>query len=389
MLIRANKHHRIFSALNPQQRYQPVQARRRSRSGKDNRTLFLRFGDAGNLTADNDAVWLSLRKECWRMDGDTGHLTVFPLVEGPRADLDYSWDYIARTGNQLLGSASINEAYYKNHWGSQYWYTNDSGSLASQVMSDNIFSLNASTGVENWEYHNGLIVSVSITVGNGKVFFLETRNPSAVSGNSRRLSSAVWKTDLYLVCLDLQTGNKLWEKPCSFTGGDYTVFLMYDSVSDKVILSSGDGGRNYLYAYNPTNGNSVWNTSANVYKGDHGGKNQHPVISNGEILLTPKVYNAATGAVKRSNIPTNGGQGCNTYWGSKNLLFFRTGYSGNGLSMWPTDDSAPKSGIDQVKGACWLSWAPADGMFLIQEKSSGCSCGAWVHISQGWGPKDN
>jgi len=344
--------------------------------------------DAGNLTADNDAVWLSLRKECWKMDGDTGHLTVFPLVNGPRADLDYSWNYICRTSNHLLGSASVSAAYYKNHWGGQYWYTNASGSLASQVVSDNLFSLDKSTGQLNWEYSEGLILSVTITVGNDKVFFLETRNPTAIDGSSRRLDLATWKTDLFLVCIDINSGTKLWDQAVSFSGGNYTTFLMYDTQSDKVILSSGDGGTNYLYAFNPANGAAVWNKSAGVYKGDHGGKNQRPVISNGEIFFTPNVYDANTGTLKRNNIPTNGGQGCNTYWGSKNLLFFRTGYAGNGLSMWPTDASASKSGIDQIKGACWLNWAPADGMFLIQEKSSGCSCGAWVHISLGWGPKN-
>ncbi len=354
----------------------------------DDAQRFNLLRDAGNLTADDDAVWLSLRKECWKMDGDTGHLTVFPLVDGPRADLDYVWNYICRTSNHLLGSASVNEAFYKNHWGSQYWYTNASGSLASQVVSDNLFSLDKSSGNLNWEYTDGLILGVTITVGNGKIFFLETRNPTAVAGSSRRLDSATWKTDLYLVCLDLNSGAKLWDQPTSISGGNYTTFLMYDAQSDKVILSSGDGGSNYLYAFNPANGASVWNKSAGVYKGDHGGKNQRPVISNGEIFFTPNVYDAATGTLNRSNIPSNGGQGCNTYWGSKNLLFFRTGYSGNGLSMWPTDASTAKSGIDQIKGACWLNWAPADGMFLIQEKSSGCSCGAWVHISLGWGPKN-
>jgi len=340
--------------------------------------------DAGNLSADDDAVWLSLRQECWKMDGDTGKLTVFPLVEGPRGDLDYCWNYICSTGDHLLGSSSVDEAFYKDHWGPGFWYVNAGGSLANQVVSDNLFSLDRSTGVQNWNYEDGLILGVTITVANGKIYFLETRNPTAVSGNSRRLPTSTWKSNLFMVCLDLATGNKVWEKSASFSGGTQTVFLMYDEVSDKLILSAGDG-TNYLYAFNPATGSQVWSKSASVFKGDHGGKNQHPVISNGEILFTPHVYDAATGALKRSNIPST--NGCNTYWGSKNMLFYRTGYSGEGLSMWPQDGTGSTTGIDNIKGACWLSWAPADGMFLIQEKSAGCSCGAWIHISLGWGPK--
>ena len=318
------------------------------------------------------------------MDGDTGKLTVFPLVEGPRGDLDYCWNYICSTGDHLLGSSSVDEAFYKDHWGGQFWYVDAGGALANQVVSDNLFSLDRSTGVQNWNYTDGLILGVTITVGNGKIYFLETRNPSAVSGNSRRLATSTWKTNLFMVCLDLETGAKVWEKASSFSGGTQTVFLMFDEVSDKVILSAGDG-TNYLYAYNPSDGSPVWNKSASVQKSDHGGKNQHPVISNGEILFTPHVYDAATGALKRSNIPKT--SGCNTYWGSKNMLFYRTGYGGDGLSMWPQDGTGSTTGIDHIKGACWLNWAPADGMFLIQEKSAGCSCGAWIHISLGWGPK--
>ncbi|MFC4991763.1 LamG-like jellyroll fold domain-containing protein [Rubritalea tangerina] len=352
----------------------------------DDAQRFNMLRDAGNLTADDDAVWLSLRKEAWKMDGDTGKLTTFPLVNGPRNDVEYHWNYICRTGNHLLGSASVPEAFYKNHWGSQYWYTHNGGAAAQQVMSDNLFSLDKDTGSQNWEYHDGLILSVSITVGNGRVYFLETRNASALSAQTRRLSPSTWKQDLYLVCLNLSTGSKAWETPLTISGGDFTTFLMCDESTDSLVITSGNGSTNFLYGFNAATGAATWNQSAPCYKTDHGGKSQHAVITNSEVLMTPNVFDSATGTLKRSDIPKNNGGGCNTYWGSKNLLFYRTGYSGKGLSMWPIQ-GGQTTGIDHVRGACWLNWAPADGMFLIQEKSAGCSCGAWVHISHGWGPK--
>jgi hypothetical protein len=67
------------------------------------------------------------------------------------------------------------------------------------------------------------------------------------NGNAVDLSTATWKTDLHLVCLDLETGDVLWDKASSFTGGTQTVFLMYDSASAKLILSAGDG-TNHLYS---------------------------------------------------------------------------------------------------------------------------------------------
>jgi outer membrane protein assembly factor BamB len=307
------------------------------------------------------------------------------LVEGPRADLDYEWNYVCRAGAHLLGSAAVPEAFYKGHWGGSFWYTDAGGSMAYQVTSDNLFSLNPDTGETEWEYTEGLILSVTISVGDGKVFFLETRNQEALDGTQRRLSATIWKKDLYLVCLDLDTGSKLWDKALTINGGTQTVFLMYDSASAKLVLSAGDGSKNHLYAFDPANGTQLWYQAYGIQKADHGGKNQHPVIMGGEIFITPNVLDIADGTVKRSNIPKS--SGCNTYLGSKNLLFYRTGYSGEGLSMWPATGGA-STGVDRVRGACWLSWAPADGMFLIQEKSAGCSCGQWVHVSSGWAPRE-
>jgi len=352
----------------------------------DDAQRFNLLRDAGDLTADDDAVWLSLKKECWRMAGDTGHLTVYPLVPGPRSDLEYSWNYICRIDDHLLGSASVDAAFYKEHWGGGFWYVHETSQVADQVVSDNLFSLNPDNGSSNWTYSDGLILSVSICAGNGKVFFLETRNPTAMASSNRRLTENAWKQNLHLVCLELATGNKLWDQAISPSGGSITAFLMYDSVADKLVLST-TSDQNYLYAYNPTDGSLIWNHSHAFHKTDHGGKSQHPVIKDAEVYMEPHVYDIATGVIKRSNLPSRRGQSCSTFFGAKNVLFYRTGYSGEGLSMWPIAGGAT-TGIDHVRGSCWLNYAPANGMLLVQEMSAGCSCATWIHISQGWGGKN-
>jgi outer membrane protein assembly factor BamB len=353
----------------------------------DDAQRFNLLRDAGDLTADDDAVWLSLRKECWKMDGDTGHLTVYPLIPGSRSDLEYCWNYICRVENHLLGSASVDAAFYKEHWGPSFWYVHETNGVTDQVVSDNLFSLNPDTGLENWHYEDGLILSVSICSGNGKVFFLETRDPASVASTNRRLSESAWKKDLHLVCLDLSTGSKLWDQAISPSGGTITVFLMYDSVTDKLVLST-TSDKDYLYCYNPSDGSLLWSKSHNFAKTDHGGKSQHPILKGGEVYFEPNVYDISTGNINRSDMPNRSGLSCSTLFGSKNLLFYRTGYSGEGLSMWPSSGGTT-TGIDHVRGSCWLNYAPADGLFLVQEMSSGCSCAAWIHISQGWGPKEN
>ena len=345
--------------------------------------------DAGNMAADNDALWLAVHGECWKLAGDDGALTTFSVQNGPRNDFDYAWGYVGRTGNHLLGSATKSDAFYKKYWSQSAWFDAQSGSETYQVVSDNIFSLNKDTGTLNWNYEDGLILNATITVANGKVFFLECRDAGAIAGNSRRLSKTSWKSNVKLVCLNLADGTKLWETTPSFSGGEPVVWLQY--ADSKLILSTSrhNDDRFYIYALDPSNGSQLWTQNHAWRSSHHGGNHQHPVIRDGKIYLEPNAYNLSNGSIAATNMPSR--SGCSTFVGSKHLLFFRglaqSGqYAGN-IALWDPA-TGTSSSVTRVRPSCWISWAPANGMLLVHEQSSGCSCGSWMHTSFGLSPNN-
>lgn len=345
--------------------------------------------DASNMAAADEGLYLAVRKECWLLEGDSGARTSYDLVTGPNPTFDYHWGYVGRSGNQLLGSAMKSGTVYKQYWGQEFWFDSQSGSETQQVCSDNIFALDQSTGLPNWTYTNGLILNVSITIADGKVFFLETRNASAIAGDNRRLSASTWKSSLHLVCLDLATGAVLWDETPALNGGEPCMYVQY---SDGRLVVTGSEQSNdtfYIYGFDPADGSLDWNTSHGWKSSHHGGNHQHPVLVNGNLYLEPHKYSLATGARTGSNVMP-GRAGCSTFIGAKDVLFYRGGvmsgqYAGS-IGMWDPV-SGTTSATSRNRPGCWISWAPANGMILVQEQGAGCSCGSWMETSYGLAPQ--
>ena len=107
----------------------------------------------------------------------------------------------------------------------------------------------------------------------------------------------------------------------------------------------------------------------------------------GKIYLEPNVYDLHSGTILASNMP--GRSGCSTFIGTGEALVYRgvatIQYGGN-VSMWPVGGGSP-SFWDRTRPSCWISAIAADGMVIVQDGSSGCSCGSWLETSVGFAPK--
>jgi len=350
--------------------------------------------DASNFTAADEGVYMAVRDQCWLLDKDTGARTVYNVVDSTLSatnpDFEYEWGYISSAGNDLIGSATKKGSFYKDFWGQEYWFDAQSGNQTYQVCSDNIFSLNRSNGQTKWTYDVGTILNVTITIADGKIFFLESRSSSARNAAISNLPVGTWKSSVFLVCLDLDTGVKLWDKSISPSGGEPCIWLQHDN--GKLILTGSEQSNDtfYIQTYDASNGNTGWSASHGWQSSHHGGNHQIPVISQGFVHLEPHKYSLSTGARVSSVMPTR--VGCSGFRGSKNLLFFRglgqTGqYAGN-IALWHPSTSQTSS-VTRVRPGCWLSYVPANGMLLVQEQGAGCSCGSWMETSFGLAPKKN
>ena len=343
--------------------------------------------DAGNMAADDDALFVAVGDECWRLDGDSGSRSSFK-VEPAGGGSDYHWGYVGRAGNILLGSAMQSGSAYKKFWGAKYWFDGQSGFGTDQVCSDNLFAVDPSSGNLLWEHENGIVLNVSVTHGDGKIWFLESRNTSAASAGTRQLGMNLLKTDLFLVCLDVATGAQQWEELMSFDGGTPCVYLSYET--DHLVLSTSreSNDRFYLYGFDASNGNLLWNNDHGWRASHHGGNHQHPVIMEGKVYLEPNVFDLMSGNLLSSNMPSRAG--CSTFIGTGDALIYRGNatiqYGGN-VAMWPINGGST-SQWDRVRPSCWISAIAADGLIIVQDGGSGCSCGGWMELSYGMAPKN-
>jgi len=336
--------------------------------------------DAGNMCADDEAVYVAVGDECWRLDGDTGERTTFST--------DLNWGYVGRAGDVLLGSSVRPGNAYKSFWGAKNWYDGQSGYGTDQVCSEKLFAVDPTTGAPLWTYSDGVILDVTITTGDGKIWFLESRNANEIAKQTRRLNMGALKTSMFLTCLDLNTGAKDFEKALTFEGGTPAVYLSY--VDGKLILGTSreSNDRFYTYVYDATDGAQIWTKNHAWRSSHHGGNHQHPVIMDGKIYFEPNVYDLNTGATLASNMPSR--SGCSTFIGTGEALVYRgvasIQYGGN-VSMWSISGGSPTF-WDRTRPSCWISAISADGMVIVQDGSSGCSCGGWMETSIGFAPRN-
>ena len=335
--------------------------------------------DCGNWCADEDSVFLAVRNQCWKIAASDGAVKKhFPVIPIEKPDGQYDWGYVARHANSLIGSTVKKNAMNVKFFGQIYKYSYG-GEANSKICSDTLFSYNVHSGKPQWTYRNGVILNSTITIGNDRIYFLESRNPKIKSSDTRRVGSSKLWDDLFLVALDVKTGEKIWKKPLNITPGNTVVYLAYSD--ETLILVSSSNGKNYLYAYNAENGFSIWQHEFKWNFSHHGRDMSRPAIVDGTLYVRPNVFDLKTG----EEFKTKGFSGvCGTYAAYKHALIMRRG---GVISLWQKSGKA--SGWHRLRPSCWLSAIPACGMVLAPEDGGGCSCGIWMETSVGFIPINN
>jgi len=352
--------------------------------------------DTSNLVADDDAVFAATGAECWRIDGDTGVHSVMKVTPGARSDLTWNWGLLYRDGSHLIGSAISSTATYTKWWGPEYWYDSQTGSDTAIVCSDNLFSRDPVTRAEHWVYSGGLILHPTVAIGNGRIYFLESRNAAAIQGDDRALpmASLTASSGLWMVCLDLATGQKVWESQPAITGGTPCIYGSYSTGVYLVTASNSTDKKYYLHAFDANTAALKWTANSTWLRGDHAGHLQHPVILGGNVYQEPKVYNLQTGVASATTMPTR--NSCSTFIAVKNALIYRgdqtthygltAAFYGGNISMW-NFGSNTKSLWNRMRPSCWISTIAADGCVLVQDGASGCSCGPWLEVTCALSPQ--
>ncbi len=336
--------------------------------------------DCSNWCADSAHVYAAVGDKCRRITAAEGVVDkFFEVVPGSRKGWKWEWSYIARPENSrlLIGSAAKAGSSFKDFWGGFGWYDAKNGPQTAKVSSDNLFALDADTGRRAWTYAGrSVLLNCTITIADGRVWFVACRNPKVVEGDTRRCAMPELWSDQFLVCLDLKTGRRLWEKPLRTAPGTVVFFLA--AGSGRLVLLASDK-KYHVYGFDAETGNALWNTEFAWPKDNHGGHMSRPAILGNQVYVRPRIIDLNTGNLLDKTMPMGA---CGTYSFSQYAGFYRIA---GRVSIWDVTRDKPEPWA-RLRPDCWLSTIPACGMLLSPEGGGGCSCGAWMETSLGFLP---
>ncbi|MEM7014677.1 MAG: PQQ-binding-like beta-propeller repeat protein, partial [Verrucomicrobiota bacterium] len=302
-----------------------------------------------------------------------------PSASFPGDHVDYDWGYIARVGERLIGSATKPDSNYKRYWAKQMWFDGKGGALGTaKVCSDALFGYDVETSDLAWEYEQGTIINSTIGAADGRIYFVESRDPSLdAHANGQIAAPELWK-DQFLVALDAESGKLLWERALDVENGDITFYLQ--ATPDSILITASNTAY-HLYTFDAKTGEPGWKRTKPWPDDHHSGHIQHPVIVGGVIYLQPNGYDLRTGEIVTTKMGAR--SGCHTYIGARDALIYRG--AGRRVAMWDREKETV-SAWNRLRPSCWLSMIPANGMLLVPEGGGGCSCGNWMETSLGFAP---
>lgn len=341
--------------------------------------------DASNYCTDGEHVYLAFKDLCWVIDLDDGRvvrkLQIGLPADRPRQD----WSYVATSDHVLLGTWTSPGAAFTNAWGGGAWYEHSGW---EKVCSSGLFAYETPSLEKAWAYEGGVIINTTITVGDGRVYFLETRQPEVVGGETRLLNGRALWSKPWLVALDLQTGRKVWERTFADEEFPFADVMCGMVVSRGVLVfhgstpatkRSGPKGSYHLRAFEAATGADTWKSDTPWAGYGHGIQTSYPVVVGGKVFYSPNVFQLATG----DRLPFTWNEGhCGTTSASCHALFYRF----TTIAFWDIERRT-ETRWPTVRPDCWLSAIPAEGLLLAPEGGGGCVCGGWLETSAALAPR--
>ena len=346
------------------------------------------FLDCSNLVVDEDRFYVAAGDTCTAFGVATGEvhrtLAMPQLITGQKRE----WGYLARTGDLLVGSGRKEKSTYtetSRAADNALWYDN-----MSLVTSDYLFALGRNGG-ERWTYRGGgVILNPTLTIGGGRMYFIESRAPKALANKLGRMPMGTFLPGPnHLVALDVKTGKPAWKREVDLADFRLIAYLSY--ADGKLLLSGNkyvDKKLWYFFAgLDAATGSEVWrrsHSSGYGVRGSHGEQNRHPTIVGDTVYAYPLAYHLQTGEPVGEWKFGRSGHGCGGISASMGAMFWR----GANPQMRTLTPGSKAEKINQVtRPGCWINIIPAGGMVLIPEASSGCTCGYPMQTSLGYVPE--
>lgn len=351
------------------------------------------FKDSSSIAATDTDLLVAAGDTCLVLDAQTGTIRMrIPAAGAPGAK---AWGYLATMDGLIIGSTTKPDGSLRGlgKIEDQIIWRNDQ----PVVCSTSVFAVSRSTGRPLWEYpaRRGAIINPTLTIGDGRIYFIESDNGRTLESKDGRLSiTNLVSQGAHLVALNLETGIVVWTKEVDLGLLQHVLFMSY---AKETLLISGSRYANVapeetkdrekpqqlkrvryeLFAFDARTGGRKWQATGipsydHVLTGSHGEQVQHPAIVD-EVVYGPGfAFNLLTGQ------PYEGwkwekSQKCATLSTSRYCAFSR--FTLAKLPYVFDLSSGTRTPLSTAtRPGCWINTIPAGGLVLIPEGSAGCTC---------------
>ena len=354
--------------------------------------------DAGYMSVNAGRLCVAVAGEARLINLDSGEVErTFPVSTFVPGEQRH-WGHAVLTAKRIFGTAQRPTASRTRP--SRNLISADYNNNQAMVTGTHLFSApldGSRLGQGQWTHDGGTILNPTITLSGGRVFFVETTRP--VGGSGRHTLDALRKTGLQIVCLDAETGGRLWARAVD-NGLELSGNILFLVASGEQLIATGsylNAGNDTEYrvhCYSAKSGRELW--SASHLKGKpgaftHGEQVHHPVILGDRLIAEPAIYELATGKrLGPLDVPADWnlkrpGHSCGTLAGAGDCLFFR---AANPTVLDLGQSAAGRFRVlAPTRPGCWINILPAQGLVLIPEASSGCVCHFSLQTSMAFRPR--
>lgn len=342
--------------------------------------------DAGHVVLGDDGrrVWAAVGGELWEIETRTGQ--VVRKVPSPGAG--ESWGWVARHAGSLYGSTARPTAARTRK---EYDLVDlEYRSGRPLVCSLSLFRVDDGSSSPRWRVAStGAWVNPTLCVDRGRVFAVEAVGPKAVADRLGRLTCASVLEKARVVCLDADTGRRLWEQPLEWPEAEDILGLAVSG--DRLILScarsAGSQAAYHLRCWRIADGAEQWRSSGlnPVHDLFHGQQVKRPVIAGDKVTFESDLFEMASGrrwvppAAAPDWILKRPGHACGGMTGGNDGLLFR---ADNPTFFRFSDGSFTR--LAPTRPGCWLNILPVEGGVVIPEASASCVCGYPIQASLGF-----
>lgn len=353
--------------------------------------------ETSNLAASDDALFVAVDDKCTEIDAATGK--VRRVHTAPQADdgVPRVWGYVGVYDGMLLGTSTVRKDLEASLRRRGHTVANTTHA---------IFAIDVASGKQKWIYTGKNILHVTIAVGDGHVFMIDSsispqqretllkEDKTALKdlppAEAEKKEAELKKLDLRLaVALDADSGELQWSVPvdvtdCSYVGiGGGQLTLMYREGHVLICGANANGhywrqflsgqfSKRRLLVLESKTGEKLWAKDANY--------RHRPIIVENQIIAEPWSFDLHSGEERQREHPLTGelakwqfsrpGHHCGMITATPNTLFFRSGFT----SYY---DLYSDSGVSHFAGqrmGCWVNAIPGNGLLMVPEASAGCVC---------------